>query len=144
MKTPPKAPVCLEKERSDGRHLVANRWLFLCIRTHKISRGRDHAMIALSGGTGLTETILLCDSPTDRIYPSLALGHVEPHVDDRRRVSGIIFVIRNGPRWREVPASYKPRKIGSNRLNRWNWMGVIGRNFIERAIGSGYTEKIKI
>ncbi|HWJ68798.1 MAG TPA: transposase [Sphingobium sp.] len=28
------------------------------------------------------------------------------HVDDRRIVSGIIFVIRNGRRWRDAPTEY--------------------------------------
>lgn len=35
-----------------------------------------------------------------RIEPFFPLSHGIPSVDDRRVISGIIFVIRNGLRWR--------------------------------------------
>jgi hypothetical protein len=38
------------------------------------------------------------------------LSHGVPRVDDRRVISGIIFVIRNGLRWCETPAEYGPSK----------------------------------
>jgi len=31
-----------------------------------------------------------------------------PRVDDRRVVSGIVYVIRNGLQWREAPCGYGP------------------------------------
>jgi len=37
-----------------------------------------------------------------------------PRVDDRRVVSGIIHVIRNGLRWRDTPAVYGPHKTLDN------------------------------
>jgi transposase len=40
-------------------------------------------------------------------------------VDDRRIISGIIFVIRNGRRWRDAPAAYGPHKTIYNRFIRW-------------------------
>ncbi len=39
-----------------------------------------------------------------RIEPYFPLSHGVPRVDDRRIVSGIIFVVRNGLRWRDTPA----------------------------------------
>ena len=36
--------------------------------------------------------------PTEPYFP---LSHEVPRVDDRRIISGIIFVIRNGLRWRD-------------------------------------------
>ena len=47
-----------------------------------------------------------------------------PRVDDRRVISGIIFVIRNDRRWRDVPPSYGPHKTIYNRFIRWSDMGV--------------------
>ncbi len=43
-----------------------------------------------------------------RIEPHFLLSHGVPRVDDRRVVSGIIFVIRNGLRWRDAPAKQSP------------------------------------
>ena len=37
-----------------------------------------------------------------RIAPFLPLSHGVPRVDDRRVVSGILHVIRNGLRWCEI------------------------------------------
>jgi len=47
-----------------------------------------------------------------------------PRVDDRRIISGIIFVIRNGLRWRDAPAEYGPPKTIYNRFIRWSRMGA--------------------
>jgi transposase len=48
-------------------------------------------------------------------------------------VSGIIFVIRNGLRWRDAPASYGPHKTIYNRFIRWSRLGVFNRIFAELA-----------
>jgi transposase len=52
-----------------------------------------------------------------------------PHVDDRRVVSGIIHVIRNGLRWRDAPEVYGPHKTLYNRSARWSRMCVFARIF---------------
>ena len=48
--------------------------------------------------------------PTDeqmaRLAPDFPKGRGKPRVDDRRVLSGIIFVDRNGLRWRDAPAAY--------------------------------------
>jgi len=59
-------------------------------------------------------------------------------------ISGIIFVIRNGQRWRDVPASYGPHKTIYNSFIRWSALGVFGRIFVELAKGGGETEEIMI
>ena len=79
-----------------------------------------------------------------RISPFFPLSHGIPRVDDRRVISGIIFVIRNGLRWRDVPPSYGPHKTIYNRFVRWSEMGVFGRIFVELAKGGGDTEEIMI
>lgn len=68
-----------------------------------------------------------------RIEPCFPLSHGVPRVDDRRVISGIIFVIRNGLRWREAPREYGPHKTICNRFVRWSRMGVFRLRRISRA-----------
>jgi len=48
-------------------------------------------------------------------------------VDDRRVLGGIIFVNRNGLRWRDVPREYGPAKTLYNRWKRWSDKGIFIR-----------------
>ena len=50
-----------------------------------------------------------------------------PRVDDRRVLSGIIFINRNGLRWCDAPREYGPPKTLYNRWKRWGDMGVFAR-----------------
>jgi putative transposase len=50
-------------------------------------------------------------------------------VDDRRLISGIIFVIKNGLHWCDVPTEYGPPKTIYNRFIRWSRMGVFNKGF---------------
>ncbi|WP_415518859.1 MULTISPECIES: IS5 family transposase [Gluconobacter] len=54
-------------------------------------------------------------------------SHGKPRVDDRRVLSGIIFVNRNGLRWRDAPREYGPHKTLYNRWKRWSAMGIFIR-----------------
>ena len=92
----------------------------------------------------MSEMILLSEDQMARISPFFPLSHGMPRVDDRRVISGIIFVIRNGLRWRDVPASYGPHKTIYNRFVRWSEMGVFGRIFVELTKGGGDSEEIMI
>jgi transposase len=49
--------------------------------------------------------------------------------DDRRVLSGIIHVIRNGLRCRDAPSQYGPHKTLYNRFLRWSRIGVFARIF---------------
>ncbi len=51
-------------------------------------------------------------------------SHGRQRVDDRRVLSGIIFVNRNGLRWRDAPKEYGPAKTLYNRWKRWGDKGV--------------------
>jgi putative transposase len=62
-----------------------------------------------------------------RIGPLFPLSHGVPRVDDRRVISGIIFVLKNGLRWRNAPAAYGPHKTIYNRFIRWSSPGVFNR-----------------
>ena len=62
-----------------------------------------------------------------RLEPFFPKSHGKPRVDDRRVLSGIIFVNRNGLRWRDAPAAYGPHKTLYNRWKRWSEAGVFIR-----------------
>ena len=81
----------------------------------------------------MSELWLLSEAQMRRIEPYFPLSHGIPRVDDRRIVSGIIFVIRNGLRWRDAPAGYGPHKTIYNRFIRWSRLGVFNRIFAELA-----------
>ena len=70
------------------------------------------------------DLFLLSERQMRRISPYFPLSHGVPRVDDRRVVSGIIFVIRNGLRWRDAPKGYGPHKTLYNRFIRWSRLGV--------------------
>jgi transposase len=66
-----------------------------------------------------------------RIEPYFPLSDGIARVDDRRVISGIVFVIRNGLRWRDAPPSYGPHKTIYNRFMRWSRLGVFNNIFAE-------------
>jgi transposase len=66
----------------------------------------------------------LTEPQLERIKPYFPRSHGRPRVDDRRVISGIIHVIRNGLRWRDAPEVYGPHKTLYNRFVRWSRMGV--------------------
>ncbi len=61
----------------------------------------------------------LTDAQKARLEPFSPKSHGKPRVDDRRVPSGIIFINRNGLRWRDAPAEYGPYKTLYNRWKRW-------------------------
>ena len=75
----------------------------------------------------MAELLLLDEAQMDRIRPCFPLSHGVPRVDDRRVLSGILFVIRNGLRWRDAPIAYGPHKTLYNRFIRWSRLGVFDR-----------------
>lgn len=72
-----------------------------------------------------------------RIEAYFPLSHGVPRVDDRRVLSGIVFVIRNGLRWRDAPADYGSHKTIYNRFIRWSRLGMFNRIFAGLAAEDG-------
>ena len=72
----------------------------------------------------MSDHFWLCEEQLRRIKSHFPLSHGVPRVDDRKVVSGIIHVIRNGLRWRDAPEIYGPHKTLYNRFIRWSKMGV--------------------
>lgn len=64
-----------------------------------------------------------------RISPHFLLAHGVPRVDDRRVVGGIVYVIENGPQWKDAPKEYGPPETLYNRFIRWSRLGVFDRIF---------------
>ena len=91
----------------------------------------------LAGATGLVGRSLLPLLEKSEVYSLV-------HVLIRRAVSGIVFVIRNGLRWREAPPAYGPHNTLYNRFIRWSRMGVFGRILMELAKQGGETDEIMI
>jgi len=69
----------------------------------------------------------LSDAQMERLKPFLPKSHGKPRVDDRRVLSGIIFINRNGLRWCDAPKEYGPAKTLYNRWKRWSDNGVFAR-----------------
>ena len=59
------------------------------------------------------------------IAPHLPMVHTGPvRQDDRRIISGIVHRLREGCRWRALPAEYGPYTTVFNRYNRWSKRGL--------------------
>jgi transposase len=78
------------------------------------------------------------------IKPYFPLSHGVARVDDRRVISGIIYVIRNGLQWKDAPKDYGPHKTLYNRFIRWSRMGVFNRIFAELASKAGPPDRLMI
>ena len=92
----------------------------------------------------MSDLLLLSEAQMRRIEPYFPLSHGIPRVDDRRVISGIIFVIRNGLRWRDAPKEYGPHKTIYNRFIRWSRLGVFNRILAELAAGGGKPDQLMI
>lgn len=58
----------------------------------------------------MSELFWLTDAQMARLAPYFPKAHGKPRVDDRRVLSGIIFIISNGLRWCDAPTACGPRK----------------------------------
>jgi len=67
-----------------------------------------------------------------------------PRVDDRRVISGIIYVIKNGLRWCDAPREYGAHKTLYNRFIRWSRMGIFNRIFYALAAKGGVRDQLQI
>ena len=90
------------------------------------------------------DLFLLSERQMARISPFFPLSHGVPRVDDRRVVSGIVYVIRNGLQWKDAPSGYGPHKTLYNRFIRWSRLGVFNRIFAELAADSDASDRLMI
>ena len=66
----------------------------------------------------MSDQFWLSEDQLARIFGFFPLSQGVPRVDDRKVVSGIIHVIRNGLRWRDAPAVYGLHETLHNRFTR--------------------------
>jgi transposase len=65
-------------------------------------------------GVMMSNLFWLTDAQMERLRPFFPKSHGKPRVDDRRVLSGIIFINRNGLRWCDAPREYGPPKTLSS------------------------------
>jgi transposase len=87
---------------------------------------------------------LLSERQMARISTYFPLSHGIARVDDRRVISGIVYVIRDGLQWKDAPRGYGPRKTLYNRFIRWSRLGVFDRIFAALASERPKPERIMI
>lgn len=92
----------------------------------------------------MPELFLLSRAQMRRIEPFFPRSRGLPRVDDRRVVSGIVYVIRNGLQWKDAPRGYGPHKTLYNRFVRWSRLGVFARIFAALAAEAGAPERLMI
>jgi len=92
-------------------------------------------------GVKMSNLFWLTDEQMERLKPFFPKRHGKPRVDDRRVLSGIIFINRNGLRWCDAPREYGPPKTLYNRWKRWGDMGVFAR-MMEGLASEGREEKV--
>ena len=86
----------------------------------------------------------LSEAQMARLEPFFPKSHGRPRVDDRRVLSGIIFIDRNGLRWCDAPKEYGPAKTLYNRWKRWRENGVFARIMVGLAAESAEHKTIMI
>ena len=86
----------------------------------------------------------LSEAQMARLKPFFPKSHCRPRVDDRRVLSGIIFINRNGLRWCDAPREYGPAKTLYNRWKRWSENGVFARIMMGLAAESAEHKTIMI
>jgi transposase len=92
----------------------------------------------------MDDSFLLSEAQMRRIEPYFPQSHGIARVDDRRVISGIIFVIKNGLRWRDASREYGPHKTIYNRFVRWSRLGVFNKIFAELASKAGKPSRLMI
>jgi transposase len=66
----------------------------------------------------MSELYWLTDEQMARLQPFFPKSYGKPRVDDRRVLSGIVFVNRSGLRWCDASKDYGPHKTLYNRWKR--------------------------
>jgi transposase len=92
------------------------------------------------GGIFMSKLFYLTKSQIKRMKPFFPLSHGAPRVDDRRVLSGIMCVLKNGLMWKDAPKEYGSFKTLYNRFYRWSKLGVFEKIFQELSYNPGKRE----
>jgi len=92
----------------------------------------------------MSDLFWLNDAQMAGLAPFFPKPHGKPRVDDRRVLSGIIFINRNGLRWRDAPKEYGPHKTLYGRWKRWSEKGIFARMMVGLAAEQGEEKTVMI
>jgi transposase len=92
----------------------------------------------------MSDLYWLSDDQMAKLEPFFPKSHGKPRVDDKRVLSGIIFINRNGLRWRDAPADYGPHKTLYSRWKRWSEKGIFARMLLELSCQSSKTDTLMV
>jgi transposase len=92
----------------------------------------------------MSELFWLTDGQVERLRPFFPKSRGKPRVDDRKVLSGIIFIQRNGLIWKHAPSAHGPPKTLYNRWKRWSRMGVFARILTELAAAGQETGTVRM
>ena len=90
---------------------------------------------------------LLTGEQMERLRPFFLKSRGKPRSDDRRVLSGIVYIKKNGLQWKEAPSIYGPHMPHMtlyNRFVRWSRMGIFARIFVKLAQPGPDSETIMI
>jgi transposase len=83
--------------------------------------------LPVDSGGDMSNLYWLTEDQMVRLRPYFPKVRGRARVDDRRVLSGIIFINRNGLRWCDAPAEYGPSKTLYNRWKRWSDLGIFSQ-----------------
>ncbi|OUI97608.1 transposase [Acetobacter sp. DsW_54] len=95
-------------------------------------------------GGPVSGVFMLSESQMERTEPFFPLAYGVPRVDDRRVLSGIVYVICNGLQWKGAPKAYGPHKTLYNRFIRWSRLGVFDRILVALIEQAGRSKRLMI
>jgi len=75
----------------------------------------------------MNDLFWLTDEQMECLQPFFPKRYGQLRVDERRVLSDIIVVNRNGMRWRDAPREYAQHKTLCNRRKPWGAMGIFAR-----------------
>jgi transposase len=113
------------------------------VRTRYFQRNKNRVCRG-HGGVACVPCFIFPKSQLERIKPFFPRSHGAPRVDDRRVVSGIIYVIKHGLQWKDAPDEYGPHKTLYNRFIRWSRFCVFNKIFTELANKTSFDGSLMI
>jgi transposase len=92
----------------------------------------------------MSDLYWLNDAQMAKLEPFFPKSHGKPRVDDKRVLSGIVFINLNGLLWRDAPEAYGPHKTLYSRWKRWSEKGIFARMLLELSDQGGGTDTLMI
>jgi len=86
----------------------------------------------------------LTDEQMAKLAPYIPKSHGKPRVDEKRVLSGIIFINRNGSRWHDATSEYGPHETLYSRWKRWSEKGIFAQIMAGLAAEHGERKTVMI